>query len=348
MKFRILLLLTILTAIASVSVAQETECDNGFVLFDHEYLATDPVCIPEDPQAIVPLDIITFEFLMINDIQPAVSGALAQQFFMTTQPDWIPQFMTVTEGLPDVGFPANPEVVLNVQPDLIIGTVGYYDDSVYDEMSMIAPMIVFDAPIDSIGQDWKPNYEFVGKALGMEDEVEAIVADYDARIETFVEDLGDTLESQTISVVRAVPPDQLGLRLAGSFTGHILDDLGIAQPESQQSFYDETTGFIQINVGRESWQDVDGDYLFVYGVQPTEDGTTEAQALIESLSDDHIWNALSAVQNEQVYGVNGHWHGFGVLGAHDVIDDMYRVFLDMEPSTENPFIVEESEEDQED
>jgi len=325
----------------SVTASQDTSCDDGFHLFDHEYLATDPVCIPDDPQAIVPLDIISFEFLMINDIQPAVTSALAAQFFTTTQPDWLPQFNAVTADLPDVGFPANPEVVLEFQPDLIIGTAGYYDDAVYDEMSLIAPMIVFDAPIDTVGQDWIPNYEFVGQALGMEETVAEIIAGYEARIDALREDLDDNLDGQTVSVVRAVPPDQLGLRLAGSFSGHVINDLGLQQPESQQPFYDDTTGFIQVNIGRESWQDADGDYLFVYGVQPTEDGTTEAQAFIESLEDDPIWNALNAVQTGQVYGMNGHWHGFGVLAAHDIIDDMYRVFLDAEPTIPNPFLQED-------
>ncbi|MEO1287630.1 MAG: iron-siderophore ABC transporter substrate-binding protein [Chloroflexota bacterium] len=326
-----------------VESASADTCEAGFRLFDHEYLQGDPVCIPENPQSVVPLDIISFEFMLINDIQPPVTGALALQFFATTQPEWVSRFTEISEGLPDIGFPANPEVALSVSPDLIIGTAGYYDDNIYDEMAQIAPMIVFNAPVDTVGQNWQPNYEFVAQAFGMENEFEQIVADYEARITALDEALGDSLDGQTISVVRAVPPDQLGLRLAGSFSGILLNDLGIAQPESQQAFYDETTGFIQINIGQESWQQVDGDYLFVYGVQPTSEGTTEATALVESLADDPIWNTLSAVQNERVFAVAGHWHGFGVLAAHDIIDDLFTIVNGTEPTIPNPFMVETSE-----
>ncbi len=319
-------------------VVQADTCEDGFRLFDHEYLATDPVCIPENPQTVVPLDIISFEFMFVNGIRPAVSGALALQFFATTQPDLLPEFAALTEGLPDVGFPANPEVALSVSPDLIIGAAGYYDENVYDEMSQIAPMLIFDAPIGEVGQNWQPNYDFVATAFGMEDAVEQLIADYEARIAALDEALGDTLNGQTISVVRAVPPDQLGLRLAGSFSGILLNDLGIDQPESQQPFFDETTGFIQVNIGRESWRDIDGDYLFVYGIQPTPEGTTEAVALLESLADDPIWNALDAVQNDRVFPVGGHWHGFGVLAAHDIIDDLFTIVAGVEPAIPNPFV----------
>ena len=38
-------------------VTQTITCEAGFRLFDHEYLAGDPVCIPEDPQRILALEI---------------------------------------------------------------------------------------------------------------------------------------------------------------------------------------------------------------------------------------------------------------------------------------------------
>ena len=332
-----LILLALLSGAPMLALA-ETECEDGFHLFEHEYLASDPICIPQAPQHVVPLDIISFEFMIIHDIQPAVTGALALQFFASTQPEWLPHFQAISEGLLDIGFPANPEVALSVAPDLIIGTAGYYDDHVYDEMSAIAPMIVFDAPVDTVGQDWQPNYDFVGRAFGMEDAVADIVAGYEERIAALTKALGDRLDGKTVSMVRAVPPEQLGLRLAGSFGGILLSDLGIERPESQQPFYDPNTGFIQTNIGQESWKQADGDYLFVYGVQPTPDGTTEAQALIESLADNAIWNALEAVKNDRVYAVNGHWHGFGILAAHDIIDDIFAIIAETEPTVASPFV----------
>lgn len=315
------MLATLLLVATSSAAAQS--CEAGFRLFDHEYLQGDAICIPEHPQNVAALDILSFEFMLLNDIRPAASGALAMRFFATTQPEWLPKFQALTEGLADAGFPANSEVILAAKPDLIIGTAGYYDDNVYDEMAKIAPMVVFDAPVDSVGQDWQPNYDFIADALGMPDVAKALIAEYQARVDTLAPTLQAALGDKTISVAQAVPPDQLGLRLAGSFSGILLNDLGLQQPASQQAFYDETTGFIQVNIGKESWQDADGDYLFVYGVQPSEEGTTEAQQLIAGLSDDPIWNALSVVQAENFFLAKPHWHGFGVLAAHDIMDDLY-------------------------
>lgn len=330
----------VFSLVLTASFCYAQNCQEGFRLFDHAYLEGDPVCIPETPMRVAPLDILTFEFLLINDMQPAVTSELALQFFSTTQPEWLPKFRSLTVNLADVGFPADPEVVLAAAPDLIIGTSGYYDANVYDEMAQIAPMIVFDPPIDTVGQDWQPNFDFIGAALGMSAAVTNLVVGYERRVaalrDALGETSGETLDGQMVSVVRAAPPDALGLCLAGSFSGVLLNDLGVTQPESQRPFYDKTTNFIQIDVGRESWAQVDGDYLFIYGVQPTPEGTTEAQTLVASLEDDPIWNALEVVQRERVYAVGGHWHGFGVLAAHDVMDDMFRLLAGVEPAEVSP------------
>ncbi|MEL6406896.1 MAG: hypothetical protein AAFR81_21170 [Chloroflexota bacterium] len=46
--------------------AQESDnCDAGLQLFEHDLLATDPVCIPEDAQRTVTLDGLSFETLMV-------------------------------------------------------------------------------------------------------------------------------------------------------------------------------------------------------------------------------------------------------------------------------------------
>lgn len=67
MKFQAFLaaLILVFTGTAPLA-AQETECEAGFRLFDHEYLATDPVCIPEDPQRILALEISALEMTLFT------------------------------------------------------------------------------------------------------------------------------------------------------------------------------------------------------------------------------------------------------------------------------------------
>ena len=325
------------TPIADAEAQADSSCEEGQRLFDHEHLATDPVCIPENPQRVVTLDLNSLEFMLIHDLPFVSSSEIGQIFLSSTHPEWLDTFITKTEGLPDTGtFPPNLEAVAEAQPDLIITAPGYYDEATNDLLAEIAPTIVYE-PGDVL-QDWQPQFHFIADSLGMTEENEALVVAYKERLEGLRASIGDSLNGQTISVVRARPDQEMGLRLAGSFTGFIINQLDLEQPESQQPLVDEATGFVQIDVSRERWDLADGDHLFVYGVQPDAAGTNEAQALIESLKDDAIWNNLNAVQNGNAYAMDAHWHGFGVLSAHEVIDDMFRILAKTEPSIPNPLL----------
>lgn len=44
------------TATPELSASAGSLCDAGFRRFDHELLATDPICIPENPQRIAFID----------------------------------------------------------------------------------------------------------------------------------------------------------------------------------------------------------------------------------------------------------------------------------------------------
>jgi len=73
-KFTILTLLALLISVGPLAAQDEaTECEDGFRLFDHELLATDPVCIPDNPQRIITLGMPSFETLMSYGIQPLAS-----------------------------------------------------------------------------------------------------------------------------------------------------------------------------------------------------------------------------------------------------------------------------------
>lgn len=324
------------TSVTDDEAHVENPCEEGQRLFDHEHLATDPVCIPESPQRVVTLDLNSLEFMLIHDLPFVSTSAAAQLFVSNTYSEWLEAFIAKTEGLPDTGFPPNLEAIAEAQPDLIITEIGFHDEEAQDLMAEIAPMIVYEEG-DAL-QDWQPQFHFIADALGMIEENEALVSAYEERIAALRTSIGDSLNGQTISVVRALPDQEIGLRLSGSFTGVIINQLHLEQPESQQPSVDEATGFVQIDVSRERWDLADGDYLFVYGLQPDAAGTNEAQVLIESLSDDAIWNNLNAVQNGNAYAMDGHWQGFGILSAHKVIDDMFRILAETEPSIPNPLL----------
>ena len=67
MKVRRALIVTIvalLVGIAPLAAHEEAACKAGFHLFEHEYLEGDPVCIPENPQRILALELSALESVL--------------------------------------------------------------------------------------------------------------------------------------------------------------------------------------------------------------------------------------------------------------------------------------------
>ncbi|MEM8859613.1 MAG: ABC transporter substrate-binding protein [Chloroflexota bacterium] len=311
-------------------------CEDGFRLFDHEFLVGDPVCIPENPQRVAPLDLASIELALVAD-QEFIAGSTPVIFFLSNvAPNWGAAFAQRTADLPDLAFPTNLEVLVEAEPDLIVTSVNFLQPGTEEQLAAIAPTVIYDNSSQERFQEWKPNLLFAGDAMGLKVEAEALVADYDARVAALQEALGDSLDGQTVSVVLPRENGDLGMRIGGSFSGTIFNDVGIEQPESQRSFIDEATGSVSINVSKEQWDQVDADYLFIYGVTSTPEGTTEANAAIVELENDPIWNTLSVVQNDNVFVAGAHWHGFGLLSAQRVLDDIFIYLVGVDPTIPNP------------
>lgn len=321
------------TAPAENAAKADHGCAVGFRLFDHEQLATEARCIPVQPERVAPLDVNSFEFMLVAGIKPAIASDVNRTLISNTNPDWVSQVDTLTAGLPDPGFDApNLEVLLAAAPDLIITQADYFDDATLALLTEIAPTVVF-APGANL-QDWRPHYRFVAAALGQGEVAAALIADYDALIAALQAALGAASNNQTVSVVYARRNEELAMRLGGSFSGTIFRHVGITPPAAQQKLADE--GAVSLTLSNEVWPDADADHLFIYAIDQTPAGTAAAQAKVAALADDPLWNALTAVQNDQAYQVGPHWHGFGLLSAHRVIDDLFTYLLAQTPAPANP------------
>ena len=91
---------------ATEAVAAAGECPEGMWLFDHERLATDPVCIPENPQRIISLDMPATEFVLLNDIPlVGVFGYAGDEISAVT-----PGLASKLEGIPTFDWPPNLEL----------------------------------------------------------------------------------------------------------------------------------------------------------------------------------------------------------------------------------------------
>ena len=78
----------------------------------------------------------------------------------------------------NVGTIAEPalEEIAALEPDLILSNAVRHAD-VYDQLSAIAPTVLAEA----IGETWEDNLRLAGEALGLTDQAEQLLADYEER-----------------------------------------------------------------------------------------------------------------------------------------------------------------------
>lgn len=300
-----------------------TTCEPGFRLFDHELLATDPVCVPEDPQRIVALDMSIIELLMIAGETPAAVPAVAFNSYIRMHPELESPLNQVLETAVDTGYPPNLEAILSSEPDLIISPNDFISQTIFEELNASSTTILF-TPQPG---DWRNRLSFAGELLGLTETVDQVLADYDVRVAELKDALASDAAETTVSLIRTFP-DQIGLLVSGTNAAAILESVGLARPESQSVDYDyvlsQLNGRPEILISTEELGLADGDYIFVFG---------DTSALVAN----PLWGALGAVQNGQAFEVGYYWWGDDLFSAHDILDDLFTHIAGIEAENGNPF-----------
>ena len=212
----------------------------------------------------------------------------------------------------------NLELILELEPDLILSSALRHEE-IYPELSAIAPTVF----AETVGVVWKDNFMLVADALNRIPEAEETMANYETRLATLAEAVGDP-SSIDVSIVRFVSGQNRVMQTA-NFIGTILADAGFSRPESQQS------DSFMLTVDKEGIQSMDGDIIFysVFGDPATTD--------VDSFINDPLWQTLEAAQENQVYQVNDDtWMlAIGATGANYVIDDLFQFFVPDYQETES-------------
>ncbi|MBN8201696.1 MULTISPECIES: ABC transporter substrate-binding protein [Bacillaceae] len=208
----------------------------------------------------------------------------------------------------------NVEAIAALQPDLIIGNK-MRQEKIYDQLNDIAPTIF----AETLRGNWKENFELYAKALNKEEEGQKVIADYDSRIEEIKTSLGDNL-NQEVSIVRFMAGD-VRIYHKDSFSGVILDQIGLARPESQN-----VDDFAEVNATKERIPAMDGDVLF-YFTYETGDG--EANKLAKEWIEDPLFKNLKVAQEGNVHEVSDTiWNtAGGVIAANLLLDDLEKYLV---------------------
>ncbi|MEM8748561.1 MAG: iron-siderophore ABC transporter substrate-binding protein [Actinomycetota bacterium] len=205
----------------------------------------------------------------------------------------------------------NLEAIAALDPDLIL-TAAVRHESIAPELSAIAPTVM----TDSAGGGWKDNIRVSAEAVGKEDLGDELIADFEQQAADLGATIREVADDPTVSVVRFV--DVVRLYQPISFSGTVLEDMGVRRPESQQ----RTDDFISV-ISEEEIDQADGDVV-VYAVFDNED----VRAAVDQLLETGLWRTLDAVQRDAVYPVSDDaWmSGVGLFGARIILEDLATIF----------------------
>ncbi len=261
--------------------------------------------IPAKPERVVVLDSGELDDVTLLGIEPV--GAVAPHFKTSGGfPDYL---ASMTENTVDVGPMEEPdlEAIAELAPDLILSSKIRHE-AIYEDLSAIAPTVF----TETTGVAWKENLAVHAEALGLEDEAAAALEAYKSEAAALGASIQEAYgEMPTVSVVRFLAgPTRLYQK--ATFSGVILEDVGVERPESQD------VDDFALEVGPEQIDLADADLVFVTVADDPEN--TEQQAV----QDSPLWAEMEAVQNGKVFNVADEiWmSGIGIQAARLVLADI--------------------------
>lgn len=246
--------------------------------------------VPNDPQRIVTTtDQNALLPLLELGVTPVGSAGLLDTDGSTT--------FRRTEGFDTTGVTftgpygePNLEKVASLSPDLIVGYE--FDADSYDDLDALAPTVlvqIFDRPLTE-------GLEEFAEVVGREEEATELRSAYDERIAALQEELGERLDTLSVTIVSAGDPGTFYRADVGQAMGTVVDDLGLALVEAQAA----NTGDDPVSLERLS--DYDADVVLVIDYSGEQADTDPGTA---ALLDSPLYERLTAVQAGQAHVVDG-------------------------------------------
>jgi len=263
-------------------------------------------CIPIHPQRIVVLD----EYYLLDSISAlGIKPVGYTPCSICVPSDALSKFVTDIPRMGDMGAPSL-EKILSLKPDLILGLE--WQKQFYPLLSKIAPTVMIEDP-ETIG--FKKNLEYLAEILDRSDQVEGILAGYNGRIQKFRQQLGEKLQTKTVSVIGIHGGSFYVEKLESRIYGQVMLDAGIQFSPAHESI--KTNGNHPLSI--EALPDWDADFLFVL-----RNYKRHAEDLA-SMMKHPIWSTLSAVQNGKVHPIV--LDVWGPITANQFVDDLYGYFI---------------------
>ena len=136
--------------------------------------------VPYDPQRIAILDMASLDILDALGVGDRVVGTAS------TSLDYLQDY--IRDDIANLGTikEADPEAVMSCEPDVIF--IGGRLSSSYDALSEIAPVVYLSTDTElGVVESVRRNATTIATMFGLEDKVDALMADFDSRIQALAE-----------------------------------------------------------------------------------------------------------------------------------------------------------------
>lgn len=270
--------------------------------------------VPAEPQRIVTiLGYVDFETMLALGVTPVGAGTQGG----TEASGFAPHLGELTEGIEPLdwsqGVPV--EKILALEPDLIFAP----DQDSYNAVKDLAPTVPAGAADD---RTWKDDARYVGTVLGLADQAEQLIADYETRAADLKSDLAPVMAGKTVASPQ-VAFDHSQVYVAGthSFSSQVIDEVGLTLAPLLKG------SDTHIELSFENLTDLDADVLFWQVRQQDKDGSRDTAAL-EVVENSPLWPKLTAVKAEEVHHVdNRPWYFPTILSAQQMLTDIDTALL---------------------
>lgn len=181
----------------------------------------------------------------------------------------------------------NAEAILSLDPDAIIGTSKWGEDTMA-KLNKIQTTL----PYSHISTNWKENLTAFAQLAGKEDLAQSIIADYEAKATDAKVKSAEQLADKTILIIR-VRGGLMNIYPAGVYLNPVIyEDLGVPVPEVV------TAAEAQAELSLETLAEVNPDAIFL---QFETSENSDAPQALEALQANPIFASTTAAKNGQVF-----------------------------------------------
>ena len=270
------------------------------------------LCLPEHPERVISLTDGDSDALIALGVDPVgISNGRGSQ----TPPRYLIDYLP--EDYVSVGafYQPNLEIVLGLEPDLILFSYGdYAEPELIEQLNAIAP-VYFTVAGDGT---WQDLFYGVGNAMNMEADVEAYFDGYNSR----VTELSQFVEADTQFIVARWAAEGPQVMAPYIFAPAILQEIGMVMPEEIPDL--EAGHAHSAPLSLETVDILDSDWAFVGTLQSEGDAAEALQAVF----DNPLFQQLEVVQNDHVVIVDGSiWTSSGGPLAANVVFDVIENIL---------------------